>query len=242
VPSANELLAAWERGARRSPLGRALILLGAARPEWPESTHAALSIGRRDSELLTLRSAAFGDHLVGLTSCPNCSEEVELHIAVADLVVAADAEPDEEIQITMDGYVVQARTLASQDLVEVASSATATAARDTVLRRCVTSAYRDGTPVNSDDLPTAVLDNVEDALGRSDPQADIELEVRCPACDEVWHPVFDIVSFLWIELDAWARRTLHEVHRLARAYGWPESGILALSAPRRQAYLDLVES
>jgi hypothetical protein len=31
------------------------------------------------------------------------------------------------------------------------------------------------------------------------------------------------------------------VHLLASAYGWPEADILALSAPRRAAYLQRVE-
>ena len=34
---------------------------------------------------------------------------------------------------------------------------------------------------------------------------------------------------------------LHEVHRLASAYGWSEAQILALSPARRAQYLALVE-
>jgi hypothetical protein len=37
-----------------------------------------------------------------------------------------------------------------------------------------------------------------------------------------------------------ARSLLAEVHSLARAYGWTESEILALSPQRRSTYLEMV--
>ena len=61
----------------------------------------------------------------------------------------------------------------------------------------------------------------------------------CPECGHRWHATFDIVSFFWSEIDAWAYRTLHQVHRLASAYGWREADILAMSPWRRQFYLSL---
>jgi hypothetical protein len=76
----------------------------------------------------------------------------------------------------------------------------------------------------------------------SDPVARIELALTCPSCDQVWSSLFDIASFLWTEVDAWARRTLRDVHTLARAYGWRESEVLALGPRRRQAYLELVRT
>jgi len=46
--------------------------------------------------------------------------------------------------------------------------------------------------------------------------------------------------FFWAELAAEAKRLLREVDALARAYGWREADILALSSQRRHAYLELV--
>ncbi len=57
----------------------------------------------------------------------------------------------------------------------------------------------------------------------------------------VFSVAFDIVSFLWNELNAWAIRTLREVHILASAYGWSETDILAMSPWRRQFYLEVLE-
>ena len=53
--------------------------------------------------------------------------------------------------------------------------------------------------------------------------------------------VFDELTVTVTETyDAWALRTLAEVHRLASAYGWREQDILALSPARRQLYLGMV--
>jgi len=48
--------------------------------------------------------------------------------------------------------------------------------------------------------------------------------------------------FLWTEITSQARRLLHEVHLLATTYGWHEADILAMSAIRRQYYLEMVAS
>jgi len=61
----------------------------------------------------------------------------------------------------------------------------------------------------------------------------------CPGADR-FDAGFDIGSFLWAELDAWAARILGEVHELASVYGWSEHDILEMSAVRRQAYLHLI--
>jgi hypothetical protein len=68
----------------------------------------------------------------------------------------------------------------------------------------------------------------------------VQLSLTCPDCDARWDAPLDIASFLWSEVQAWALRTLADVHTLARAYGWAEADILALSPPRRQAYLELI--
>ena len=79
-----------------------------------------------------------------------------------------------------------------------------------------------------------------DQMALADPQADVQLNLSCPACNHHWQSVFDIVSFFWSEIHAWAQRTLREIHALASAYGWREADILALSPRRRQLYLEMI--
>ncbi len=51
---------------------------------------------------------------------------------------------------------------------------------------------------------------------------------------------FDILSYLWTEIEDWAQRLLVDVHTLAVSYGWSERDILALSPRRRRMYLELL--
>jgi hypothetical protein len=67
----------------------------------------------------------------------------------------------------------------------------------------------------------------------------MQLALVCPTCGSGWAVAFDIVAFFWTELQAWAQRMLRDIHTLARAYGWREADILALSPLRRQVYLEL---
>lgn len=75
---------------------------------------------------------------------------------------------------------------------------------------------------------------------QADPQANVQLNVSCPACSHQWQMTFDILSFFWTEISAWAQRILREVHVLASAYGWHEADVLAMSSMRRQCYLQMV--
>ena len=113
-------------------------------------------------------------------------------------------------------------------------------ARERLLERCVLDA-RDpnGAAMAARALPQAVLAELAKQMESADPGAVVELSFDCPACHHSWQEVFDISSFLWREIHAWAQRTLRDVHMLARAYGWGEADVLALSPTRRQVYLEL---
>ena len=91
------------------------------------------------------------------------------------------------------------------------------------------------------ELPDAVMEAVTNRMAQADPQADVQLAIRCPNCGHQWEAPFDIGSFLWTEIHACAMRLLREIHALASAYGWREADILALSPRRRQAYLELLQ-
>jgi hypothetical protein len=77
-------------------------------------------------------------------------------------------------------------------------------------------------------------------IAAADPLAEIVLELECPDCGAAWSAPFDIVRFLWSEVEAWVMRILDEVHVLASRYGWSEAEILALSPQRRQHYRELI--
>ncbi len=92
-PSAAQLLAAWECGLGQAPAERGLTLLRAAAPEAAPLELARLSIGQRDSCLLSLREQAFGTRMQSLTTCPRCAERLELSLDAQELHAEPTPEP-----------------------------------------------------------------------------------------------------------------------------------------------------
>ena len=237
--SAAELLAAWERGLRQSPLDRALTLLAATRPESSMEELARQSIGWRDSSLLTLREQVFGSELACRVLCPQCQENLELSLNTTRLSVGPEAAP--ELSVTIPGFNIRLRLPNTEDLRAVAGLPLPVA-RGQLFCRCVLEARSNDRAVPAEALPEEVLQAAEQRMSEADPQADSVVAVSCPACGYEWRERFDIAAFFWAELNAWAHRLLTEVHTLARAYGWREGDILALSPTRRQIYLEMVSA
>jgi hypothetical protein len=231
-----ELLDVWDRGHSQPPVHRALALLAVACPEASREDLAALSIGQRDGRLLTLREWTFGTAVASLASCAHCQETIELPFEISD--VRVDGAPPPESSLTVSGYEVTFRPPHSEDLAAITAHPRA-GSRRLLFERCLIAARRDSAPVSAEHLPDEVVSAVAQRLADDDPQADVRLDVECPFCGERSSVLFDIVSFFWTEIDAWARRTLREVHLLARAYGWSEREILALSPRRRYLYLEM---
>lgn len=238
--SADEILDLWERGLTQGPTTRALSLLAAACPDMPHQKLLALPIGHRDALLLALREALFGPRLEAVAICPQCGQQLELSFSTAELQYDPASEPQKEVSLDASAYVLQLRPPNSQDVLAATKERDSEQARDTVLRRCLTSVSHREKQVTFDDLPAEVLAAAEEQLAQIDPLADIQINIACSYCDHGWKAAFDVVSFMWAEIEAWVGRVLNEVHTLALAYGWDERSILALSPTRRQIYLDLV--
>lgn len=233
----------WEEGGGKTLIDRALLLLAHACPEESPEELAALPIGRRDRRLLALREWVFGRRLTCVAHCPACGERLEASFTVEDVRTEAAPPPNEapetELHLEAGGYEVTFRLPDSNDLAALQESDQA-AARSRLLKRCVLSARRGGRKRAATQLPAEVRDAIVRCMAEADPQADVQTALSCPACDHSWQSTFDIVSFFWTEIEAWGLRVLRDVHRLATAYGWRESDILALSPWRRQLYLEMV--
>lgn len=238
APTAAELLDLWEVGAGSTPVTRSLALLelGSPRPDADEL--AALPVGAREARLLDLRELLFGPDLVGISSCDGCGEVLEFSCPVQDLRAPPPREEQAEVAVSASGYDVLVRLPTSGDLAALAGERDPGAARELLLERCVVSATRDCSAAPASELPEEVVWALDERLAEVDPQADCRVELTCPGCGERRSLVLDVGAFLWAELDAWARRTVHDVHVLASAYGWTETEILALGA-RRRLYLEL---
>ncbi|MER3462780.1 MAG: phage baseplate protein [Armatimonadota bacterium] len=183
-----------------------------------------------------LRQALFGNALNSVANCPNCQERLELSLSFSDLL--KEAAPGPPKRLSLEGYELEFRLPCSHDLLGLPASLEA--ARAGLLGRIMLKAEYQGQEVEVSQLPGPISAALSQALAQADPLAVTQIEMSCPNCGHHFSALFDIVSFLWRELEHWALRTLGEVHRLASAYGWRESDILVLSPLRRQMYLQMV--
>jgi hypothetical protein len=236
--AADALIEAWQdcHGWTHSEV--AIRLLQIAEPG-SDRELARLTIGERDRSLLELRTAIAGDEFDLRARCPSCDERLALNASKEELLRAYDAAGGLH-ELVVEPYVVRFRLPSSVDLVAAMEEPTAAGRRDALWRRCVTCT-RDGAECGPADVPDEVVERVEAAMEALDAQAVAELELTCPLCAHEWRADFDIVPVLWADVNGLVQRHLHDVHRLATAYGWEESHLLAMSPRRRQFYLDQLQ-
>jgi hypothetical protein len=233
-----DFLATWEAGLAQAPVGRALLLHGAARPDLGGDPEAllALPVGEREADLFTLRRALFGERMQVRLECVACGEDMEFELDAGEFVRSLAARGDSVVRVDEDGWEVEFRVPGVADLTAAARAADP---RRALLARCVVTAVRNGERVAAEALPAVVQRRIAEVAEAADPGADVTLNIACPECGEATRAELDIASYLWTELDAWARDLLLDVHLLATAYGWSEPEILALSPLRRRYYLEL---
>ena len=239
--TANALLRAWELALPQAPSQRALTLARLVEPELPAERLAALPVGQRDGLLLELRERAFGSQMKGLATCPACARQLELSFPVGSIRVPTPINAAGPYTLTQDGYEVEFRLPNTEDVACLTPALDPIENESRLLGRCLLNARREGEPVPPVELPTEVKNAISQRMAEADPQADVRLSLACPDCDHHWLATFDILSYLWTEVQAWATRFLGQIHTLASAYGWREADILALSPWRRQVYLEMIQ-
>ncbi len=198
-----------------------------------------MSIGGRDALLFEVYTELCGPDVSCETVCLSCGERLEFSFRIFEIYTPNAARSAIIFPFQAGNFDGQFRLPTSADLLTL-TDRTPGAARAELVSKCLVSA----TPGVSDDcmeaMPPKVIDRISEEMGRADPQADIHLSLMCPACSNAWDAPFDIASFMWREIDTWARQVTQEVHWLATAYGWSEREILSMSQARRRAYIQLI--
>jgi hypothetical protein len=233
--SSSDCLNLWELGAVLHPLDQALLVLGRALPDVPEETLVDLPLGRRNMALAGLRCASFGRRLVGWTVCRRCGEKLEVEV---DGMMLAGGETDQG-QSREEPIFVNGRSFRLITTRDVAQAAQVNDVRQACLRLLESCCLDTGKSIVCSDEE---LDQIGQKLAMGDPLAETRLALRCPVCENEWEENLDMVSFLWREIEARARRLLFEIHTLASAYGWTETTILALSERRRAIYMEMAQA
>jgi hypothetical protein len=216
-------------------------LLAAALEPSGEARALDLSVGQRETLLLRLRQSAFGERIEAVVACPYCREPLDLELQTADFLAAA-AEPVAEaveVDLHVDGMLWRARLrpVSGADQTEVLGTADPVTA---LLRRCVLDLVRDdGVAWPVEEASPALRQALDAALRDMDPNAEIRLDLACPACGERLGVPFDAAGHFFAELAAEGDLLLREIAALARTFHWREQDILALPRGRRKAYAAL---
>lgn len=234
-----DLLALWEAGARLHPLDRSLLFYGGLRTEQAGGTLADLPLGTIQIGLLELRSAWFGPWIELWQACPACGSRQETQLDCHTLLTELKQQSQQAlVQVSDHTY----RLPSTRDLAALIHQPDQHFASRILLERCLL-------PDPAKSIPKVLNPSIEDetdlvcieaALDAADPAADIALTLCCSDCGKEWSSSLDISAVLWGDITARAQALLLQVHQLAKAYGWHEGQILALSPWRRAAYLNLV--
>jgi hypothetical protein len=235
--------------ARRTTLllARCLARLGPWEPV-PADAVRALTVGDREALLLHLRRLSLGGDRVSCVLCcpaPSCGERMDLDLAMDDLLEPpyAGAAPWHDAVFSEGGASWRVRfrlpTGADQEEAAPLVATDAGAAAMLILRRCIESVEReDGGP--TEPIPPAVAAGLADRMASLDPQAELALQLTCPACGRDFSSQLDAAAYFFQELAGGAAGLWREVHFLAFYYHWSEAEILCLSGGKRRLYLGLL--
>ncbi|MFC9944560.1 T4 family baseplate hub assembly chaperone [Streptomyces pratensis] len=237
-----ELLGAWEAGLALGAAEKSLLLHRAARPGAGTDELLSVPVGEREADLFALRRSLFGERMQVRVECGACGEAMEFDLD-AGALGARPTVGDRLLRVAEDDWAVEFRLPTVADLTAAGAAGTPADARRRLVTGCTVRALRGGEPVAPERLAALLPGRVErliaEKAAEADPAAEVTLNVACPDCGEATPAELDITSYLWTELDSWARDLLLDVHLLATAYGWSEPDILALSPLRRRYYLEL---
>ncbi len=241
TPSTQALLDVLDRRGGRSSTEQALDLLTLVSPGADPDEPGSLPVGERDRRLAMLRGCLFGHACDTVVDCPACHETLEFEVDSRLLFDTPTDSPSHAVSAA--GYEVLFRLPTSHDLMAVSGLSKLSAARALLLQRCIERATTEsGESVDAALLPNEVVEVVEAAMESADTLANPTLLLDCPNCGHHWKSLFDILGFFLQELDDWARQVFRDVHALARAHGWSEHDILAMSPWRRRIYLEMLET
>lgn len=238
-----ELLSVWDETAGRPLIEKMVRLLAKASFTGDFNEVLQLSIGERDARLLQIREWLFGNRLKNKVDCPSCHETLEWESDTRNLhlqTISQDA-AGKEFTFQIDNYTVKFRLPNSSDIIQLLEEQAGNDPSEEMAAKCILSIKKNDAACTFNELPINARESLNDYMSLLDPQADIRINLVCPACRHCWQMCFDIGAYLWEEINHWAKKMLHEVFLLAAAFGWTESEILGLSNNRRRMYLQMIE-
>jgi hypothetical protein len=166
---------------------------------------------------------------------------------VPDLLVSTSPEDggsevyEREVVVEDVAYRVRFRLPNGADLEAVAELATADpeAGARAILRQCLVDVERCDN-ASAAELPASAWRELSAPMAALDPQAEIDLDLVCPACGLGFGAILDAGTYLLREVDARLARLFQDIHTLALHYHWSEREIREMPQERRRRYLELL--
>jgi hypothetical protein len=210
----------------------------------------ALSIGDREALLLHLRRLTLGEVMPCLLKCPNadCAEKLDLALQVWELLLPPYRHADDVHEMSIASGDIRYRVRfrlpngADQEHAAALVAGSPESATELLLRRCVQEIVDEQTGEAVQPTPAPVADALADEMAKLDPQAEIILDLVCPACRAPFRAPFDIADYFHREICGEESDLLRQVHLLAFHYHWSERDILRLSRRKRLRYVELLSS
>lgn len=230
---AGSLLDLWTASRDEPWAVRAMLLADAARPSASDGASSGATpepVGRSTAAMLRLHRELAGDSLTTAVPCPDCGQDLELAMPIADLLGLETEVRAEAGMVHIAGRDLTLRPPGFADVAAVVGHDPARMA-EALARRCIVD---DAPPELDDDTVAAI----ERAVEAADPLVEIRVGFVCADCGARFDAQVDVTTHVWAEVDAHARELVAEIDLLAHRYGWSERDILALGDARRRLYLE----
>lgn len=200
------------------------------------------SVGERLQGLLAIFLATSGRVMTAVATCGHreCGEQVELEF---ELEGFATGSPMATTWSSPDGERVQCRPPTGRDQEAWRAQAQMEGVIDEpwLARRLIDSI--DGSPPDAGwTIPEAWLEPIAASLEACDPLTALTITMTCAVCARPTDVEVDLEYLLIEGLRQPQRALLEDIHRLAGAYRWSETEIIALPAWRRAHYLARIDA
>jgi hypothetical protein len=195
-----------------------------------------LTVGDRVALLLELRRLTFGDKMDCIVNCPSCDEEMSVNLSAKAFLHAGSTARRSQTEVSVGGFNLRIRPVTGADLEALDPEEHGAGLAEALVRSCILSSDR---PLPSR-IPDEVMAKVSSKLEDLDPQADIVLDLTCPACKLRFKTPFFIDDFMAREVRSRAPQLERDVHWIAFNYHWSEQEILSLPVRQRGKYVELI--
>jgi hypothetical protein len=195
-----------------------------------------LLIGDRDYLVLQLRRLTLGDDFQAVFACPACDAKMDVSFKASEIPIECRTQQTAKFSIHLADPQPSGRTVSFRLPTGGDQEAALGMGNDPVqaiLDRCILG---DG----GSRLSLQEREAVIEAMERTAPEVDLELDLSCPECGKTFLVRFDTTAFFFDEMRISAKQLLRELHALAFYYHWSEAEILRLRRDRRRAYLGLL--